>query len=146
MNSFADKKEKPTTDEYLKVGLNEVLDRLNKNPNGLQSEAEFVSTVITVRNAMITEKLSRRLVCLTGVVAIATALLVAVPFFAPSLEYQRLESKIENSQAAYNNLQAENLSLKDEVQELRQALSALNNQVKNITLCSSGTAQKRTTP
>lgn len=146
MSSFADKKEKPTTDEYLKVDLNEVLDRLNKNPNGLQSEAEFVSTVITVRNAMITEKLSRRLVFLTSVVAVATALLVAVPFFAPSLEYQRLESKIENSQAAYNNLQTENLSLKNEVQELRQAFSALNNQVKNITLCASRTAQKRTIP
>lgn len=89
MNSFADKKQKPTTDEYLTVGLNEVLDRLNKNPNGLQSEAEFVSAVITVRNAMITEKLNRRLVFLTGVVAIATALLVAVPFFSPSLEYQK---------------------------------------------------------
>jgi gamma-glutamylcysteine synthetase len=85
VNSFAEKMEKPTTDEYLKVGLEEVLDRLNKNPNGLQSEAEFVSAVITVRYAIITEKLNRRLVCLTGIVAIATVLLVAVPFITPSL-------------------------------------------------------------
>lgn len=134
MTSFAEKIEKPTTDEYLKVGLDAVLDRLNKNPNGLQSEAEFVSAVITVRNAMIAEQLNKRLVCLTGVVAIATVLLVAVPFLAPSLEYTRLESKIEKTETAYNQLQGENLSLKSEVQELRQSLSELNNEVKGIIL------------
>lgn len=146
MNSFADKKQKPTTDEYLKAGLNEVLDRLNKNPNGSQSEEAFVSAVITVRNAMITEKLNKRLVCLTGIVAIATVLLVGVPFITPSLESQRLESKIADAQTAYNGLQIENTALKREVLELRQALSALNNQVQNITLRSSGTAQKRAAP
>ena len=134
MTSFAEKIEKPTADEYLNVGLDAVLDRLNKNPNGLQSEAEFVSAVITVRNAMIAEQLNKRLVCLTGVVAIATVLLVAVPFLAPSLEYTRLESKIENTETAYNQLQGENLSLKSEVQELRQSLSELNNEVKGIIL------------
>ena len=143
MNSFADKKQKPTTDEYLKVGLNEVLDRLNKNPNGLQSEEAFVSAVITVRNAMITEKLTKRLVCLTGVVAIATALLVAIPFIAPSLEAQKLESKIVDTQAACNGLQIESAALKREVLELKQALSVLSGQVENITLRSRGTAQKR---
>lgn len=146
MNSFADKKQKPTTEEYLKVGLNEVLDRLNKNPNGLQSEEAFVSAVITVRNAMITEKLTKWLVCLTAVVAIATVLLVAVPFIAPSLEAQKLESKIVDVQTAYNGLQSENAALKREVQELKRALSTLNGQVKNITLRSSGTAQKRAAP
>lgn len=142
VNSFADKTQKPTTAEYLRAGLDEVLDRLNKNPNGLQSEANFISAVITIRNAKITEKLNRRLVCLTGVVAVATVLLVVVPFFAPSLEYERLESKIENAQTRYDNLQAENNSLKGEVQELRQSLSELNNQVENITLA----AQKRSVP
>jgi Tfp pilus assembly protein FimT len=96
-----------------------------------------------VRYAIITEKLNRRLVCLTGIVAIATVLLVAVPFITPSLESQRLESSIANTQAA---LQAEKGALKREVQELKQALSVLNNQVQNITLRSSGTAQKRAAP
>lgn len=146
MNSFADKKEKPLTDEYLKVGLNEVLDRLNKNPNGLQSEAEFISAAITVRNAMITEKLNKWLICLTGVLAIATVLLVAVPFITPSIESQRLESKIDNNHSSYKNLQAENGALKRELLELKQSLAVLNNQVQNITLRSSEATQKCTPP
>ena len=139
MNSFADKKQKPTTDEYLNVDLNKVLDRLNKNPNALQSEAEFISAVITVRNAKITENLNRQLVRLTCIVAIATVLLVAVPFITPSLESQRLEAKIANAQA-------ENSALKREVQELKQALSVLNNKIQNISMRSSGAAQMRATP
>ena len=146
MNSFADNKQKPTTDEYLKVGLDEVLDRLNKNPNGSQSEEAFVSAVITVRNAMITEKLTKWLVCLTGVVATATALLVAAPFIAPSLEAQKLESKIVDTQAAYNGLQIENKALKGEVLELKQAMAVLSGQVKHITPCSRGSEQKQRAP
>ncbi|MDO8358108.1 MAG: hypothetical protein Q7U76_17155 [Nitrospirota bacterium] len=146
MNSFADKKQNPTTEEYLEVGLNEVLDRLNKNPNGSQSEEAFISAVITVRNAMVTERLTKWLVCLTAVVAIATVLLVAVPFIAPSLEAQKLESKIADTQAAYNGLQVESTALKREVLELKQALSVLNGQVQNIALCSSWPAQKRAAP
>ncbi len=133
MNSFADKKQIPTTKEYLEVDLKEVLDRLNKNPNGSKDEEPFISAVITVRNAQITEKLNKLLVCLTAVVAIATVLLVLVPFIVPSFEAQKLESKIVDVQAAYSGLQSENAALKSEVQELKQALSALNNKAQNIT-------------
>lgn len=130
MNSFAEKKEIPTTDEYLQVSLNEVLDRLNKNPSGVQSEEAFVHAVITVRNAMITEKLTKWLIGLTAVVAIATALLVVVPFIASSLEAEKMESKIAEVQAVYEGMQLEVIALKNEVLELKQALSVLNNQVQ----------------
>ncbi|PXW87673.1 hypothetical protein C8R34_11089 [Nitrosomonas sp. Nm84] len=130
MNSFAEKKEIPTTDEYLKVSLNEVLDRLNKNPSGVQSEEAFVHAVITVRNAMITEKLTKWLIGLTAVVAIATALLVVVPFIASSLEDEKMESKIAETQAVHESMQLEVVALKSEVLELKQALSVLNNQMQ----------------
>lgn len=130
MSSFTEKKEIPTTDEYLKVSLNEVLDRLNKNPSGVQSEEAFVHAVITVRNAMITEKLTKWLIGLTAVVAIATALLVVVPFIASSLEAEKMESKIAETQAAHEGMQLEVMALKNEVLELKQALSVLNNQMQ----------------
>lgn len=130
MNSFAERKEIPTTDEYLKVSLNEVLDRLNKNPSGVQSEEAFVHAVITVRNAMITEKLTKWLIGLTAVVAIATALLVVAPFIASSLEAEKMESKIAETQAVREGMQLEVIVLKNEVLELKQALSVLNNQMQ----------------
>lgn len=114
----------------MKVSLNEVLDRLNKNPSGVQSEEAFVHAVITVRNAMITEKLTKWLIGLTAVVAIATALLVVAPFIAPSLEAEKMESKIAETQAVYQGMQLEVIALKNEVLELKQALSVLNNQVQ----------------
>ncbi len=130
MSSFTEKKEIPTTDEYLKVSLNEVLDRLNKNPSGVQSEEAFVHAVITVRNAMITEKLTKWLIGLTAVVAIATALLVVVPFIASSLEAEKMESKIAETQAVHEGMQLEVMALKNEVLELKQALSVLNDQMQ----------------
>lgn len=130
MNSFTEKKEIPTTDEYLKVSLNEVLDRLNKNPSGVQSEEAFVHAVITVRNAMITEKLTKWLIGLTAVVAIATALLVVVPFIASSLEAEKMESKIAETQAVHESMQHEVIALKNEMLELKQALSVLNDQIQ----------------
>jgi len=130
VSSFTEKKEIPTTDEYLKVSLNEVLDRLNKNPSGVQSEEAFVHAVITVRNAMITEKLTKWLIGLTAVVAIATALLVVVPFIASSLEAEKMESKIAETQAVHEGMQLEVMALKNEVLELKQALSVLNDQMQ----------------
>lgn len=130
MNPFSERKEIPTTDEYLKVSLNEVLDRLNKNPSGVQSEEAFVHAVITVRNAMITEKLTKWLIGLTAVVAIATALLVVVPFIASSFETEKMESKIAEIQAVHEDTQLEVIALKNEVLELKQALSVLNNQMQ----------------
>ena len=126
--SFPDRREKPSTNEYLDASLAEVLDRLNKNPNGLESEAAFINAVITVRHARVIEKLNKRLVCLTGVAAIATAVLVFVPFVVPSLEAQRLEAKVGSTQTAMNGLKAESQLLKKEVQELRYLLITLSKQ------------------
>lgn len=130
MDSFAEIKKIPTTDEYLKVSLDEVLDRLNKNPSGVQSEEAFIHAVITVRNAMITEKLTKCLIGLTAVVAIATALLVVAPFIASSLEAEKMESKIAETQAVHEGMQLEVIVLKNEVLELKQALSVLNTQMQ----------------
>lgn len=125
MNPFTDKKENPTTDEYLKASLNEVLDRLNKNPSALQSEEAFVHAVITVRNAMINEKLTKWLIGLTAIVAIATALLVIVPFFVPSFEAKKLEAALIATNTAHNNLKNELATLKNELLESQQAISIL---------------------
>lgn len=126
--SFPDRREKPSTKEYLDASLEEVLDRLNKNPNGLESEAAFINSVITVRHARVIEKLNKRLVRLTGVAAIATAVLVFVPFVVPSLEAQRLEAKVDSTQTAMNGLKAEGQLLKQEIQELRGLLTTLSEQ------------------
>ena len=77
---FADKKEKPSIKECLSADFGEVLDRPNKNPSSLESEAAFIDAVITGRHARIIERLNRQLVLLTGVAAVATAALVLVPF------------------------------------------------------------------
>ncbi len=126
--SFADKKEKPSTDEYLRTDLCQVLDRLNKNPNGLESEAEFINAVIAVRHARIIEGLNKRLVWLTGIAALATAVNVFVPFFIPSLETQRLGVKVGSLQKEFNQLKAENELLKEQVQQMKHAVSALSQQ------------------
>ncbi len=130
MNTFADKKENPTTDEYLKTSLNDVLDRLNKNPSALQSEEAFVHAVITVRNAMINEKLTKWLIGLTAIVAIATALLVIVPFFTPSFETKKLEAALIATKATHNELKTELAALKNELLESQRNISALKNQVE----------------
>lgn len=130
MNRFADRKENPTTDEYLKASLNEVLDRLNKNPSALQSEEAFVHAVITVRNAMINEKLTKWLIGLTAIVAIATALLVIVPFFTPSFEAKKLEAALIATRAAHNDLKTELAALKNELLESQRTISTLKNQVE----------------
>ena len=130
MSSFADKTENPTTDEYLKVSLNEVLDRLNKNPSALQSEEALVHAVITVRNAMINEKLTKWLIGLTAIVAIATALLVIVPFFAPSFETRKLETELIATKTAYNDLKIELAALKNQLLESQQTMLILKNQIE----------------
>lgn len=132
MNSFVSKQETPTTDEYLKVSFEQVLDRLNRNPAQSQSEGEFIHAVITVRNAMITERLSRQMIYLTTVVAFSTALLVIVPFFIPSLEVQKLESEILATKTAYNDLKLELEKQKKELYESKQALLALKNLTEKI--------------
>lgn len=120
---FANKKEKPTTKEYLNADFEAVLDRLNKNPSSQESEASFIDAVITVRHAKIIERLNRRLVLLTGIAAVATAALVFVPFFDPSLEAQRLEARIGGLQEEVNAIKADNKSLREELPQQKHAVS-----------------------
>jgi len=131
VSSFATMEDRPTTNQYLNASLNDVLDRLNTNPSGLQSEEAFVNAVITVRNAMITEKLNKWLIGLTAVVAIATVLLVVAPFFTSSLEAKKLESEIVRIETVNNGLKIEIEALKRELLVSKQAFSALENQVEN---------------
>ena len=71
MSDFATRQKNPTTEEYLREPLENVLDRQNKNPNAQQSEDTFISSVIAVRSAKIHEKLGTRLNWLSLVLAAA---------------------------------------------------------------------------
>lgn len=133
---FVNKKEKPTTKEYLNADFEAVLDRLNKNPSGLESEAGFIDAVITVRHAKIIERLNRRLVLLTGIAAVATAALVFVPFFDPSLEAQRLEASIGGLQEEVSAIKADSKSLREELQQLKHAVSVLSSKSADLSACS----------
>lgn len=137
---FADKKEKPSIKEYLSADLSEVLDRLNKNPSRLESEAAFIDAVITVRHARIIERLNMLLVVLTGVAAAATAALVFVPFFTPSLEPQRVNAKIGELQRKVGTVKAEIESLRKEGQRLKNAVSASSRQHADLSLHPSRTS------
>ncbi len=118
MNDFATQTKKPTAKEYLEVTLDEVVERLNNNPNGHESEEGFVQAVLTVRAAKINERLSRTLNCLTGLLAVATICLVVVPFVAPSLAQRQLNEKI-GGQARLIETQ------KDKTEELQSSISEL---------------------
>lgn len=94
MNHFATKTNKPTAQEYLNAPLDQVVERLNNNPSGHQSEEALIQSVITVRAAKVNERLSKRLNWLTGILALATVGLAVAPFLTPSFEKQKLEEKI----------------------------------------------------
>lgn len=119
---FAYKKEKPTIKEYLNADFEAVLDRLNNNPSSLDSEAGFIDAVITVRHAKVIERLNRLLVLLTGIASAATAALVFVPFFDPSLEAQKLDGLQEEVSA----IKVENKSLREELQQMKRAALLLS--------------------
>ena len=47
MSDFATKKQEPSAKEYLEASLDQVVERLNNNPNGHQSEEALIQAVIT---------------------------------------------------------------------------------------------------
>lgn len=118
MSNFSTKKSKPSTQDYLDADLEEVLDRQNQNPNGLQSEDYFCQSVIAVRAAKINEKLSNRLNFLTGVIALATLLLVIVPFFIPSFEAGQLGDTLEGQQSLIKAQEGRIVELEETLQKM----------------------------
>lgn len=94
MSNFTTKTQKPSAREYLDASLDDVVERLNNNPAGLQSEEALIHAVLTVRLAKINESLSQRLNFLTAILAFATICLVVVSFLVPSLEKQQLVERI----------------------------------------------------
>jgi hypothetical protein len=123
LDNFVNQKKNPTIEEYLKVDLEKVLARLNKNPSGNESEAEVVNAVIAVRHAKVIEKLNHRLVCLTGLAALATAANVLAPFLAPSIEAKRLNEAMTSANTSIDKLKSESQFMKQQIQQLKQALS-----------------------
>lgn len=130
MNDFATKKQKPTAKEYLETSLDQVVERLNNNPGGYQSEEALIQAVITVRAAKINERLAYRLNCLTGILAFATLCLVVVPFLVPSIEKKQLEAQL-NVQAQLIELQRGQIAqLAHSVSNLAEEQGKLSAQVE----------------
>ncbi|MBY0475236.1 MAG: hypothetical protein K2Q13_09285 [Nitrosomonas sp.] len=67
---------------------------------------------------------------MTAIVAIATALLVIIPFFTPSFEAKKLEAALIATKAAHNDLKTELAALKNELLESQRTISTLKNQVE----------------
>ena len=130
-SDFSLKKKIPSTDDYLTAPLDKVLERLNTNPNGNQSEDSFIQAVITVRNAKASEKLTR-------LIAIATFLLILVPFFVPSLDKKELEFNIEKkdklNKKALSELSKKNESMKNELLTLKTEVANLKNELSQVRL------------
>jgi uncharacterized protein YlxW (UPF0749 family) len=130
-SDFTLKKKIPSTDEYLTAPLEKVLERLNNNPNGNQSEDSFIQAVITVRNAKASEKL-------TLLIAIATFLLILVPFFVPTLDKKELESNFEKkdelNKKALSELSKNNESMKNELLTLKTEVTNLKNELSQVRL------------
>lgn len=73
-NDFSTKTDTPSTAEYLKASIEEILDRLNKNPKGLESENGFIQAILMTKIAQNNIKQTRNLV-------FGTWALVAVTMF-----------------------------------------------------------------
>ena len=131
MNDFATKREKPTAREYLDESLDQVVERLNNNPNGFQSEAALIQAVITVRAAKISERLANRLNWLTALLIVATVCLAVVPFLIPSIEKKQLEAQL-GAQARLIEVQTDQiLQLAHTVSNLTEEQNKLAAQVQN---------------
>ncbi len=119
-------KKKPETTEYLKRSLDDVLARLNQNPNSCQSEEAVIQGVITIRNAKASERL-------TLAIALATFLLVLVPFFVPALDKKELQSDIaekdKSNKLALSKLSANNESLQNELVKLKGEVESLKSEL-----------------
>ena len=71
MNDFATKK-KPTAEEYLAASEASLIERLNNNPGGNESEFPFIKAVLDVRTAESHRKTNERLVLATWALCVVT--------------------------------------------------------------------------
>lgn len=62
MSDFATKTTKPSAKEYLDASESELIERLNNNPTGHQSEFPFMQSVIAVRTAESQRKTNEKMV------------------------------------------------------------------------------------
>lgn len=76
MNDFSTKT-KPTAAEYLAANEIQLIERLNNNPGGSESEFPFIKSVLDVRTAESHRKTNERLVWATWGLCVVT-LLVSV--------------------------------------------------------------------
>jgi hypothetical protein len=132
MTDFATRNSRPTTKEYLEEDLETVLDRQNQNPLGQQSEDYFISSVIAVRAAKINEKLGKRLMWLYFVIASATALLVLVPFFAPSFEAKMHSKRLDEMSKEYTIAKTSRMHNAAEVAHLKRQIIELEARLEVI--------------
>jgi hypothetical protein len=72
MSDFATRTSTPSASEYLAASDAELLDRLNRNPTGLESEFPFLRSVIAVRAAESQRKTNEALVRQTRLLVYAT--------------------------------------------------------------------------
>jgi len=146
MSDFATKRQKPSAKEYLEASLDQVVERLNNNPNGYQSEEALIQAVITVRAAKINERLSHRLNCLTGMLVLATVCLVAVPFIAPSIEKKQIEAQVSSHATLIESQNAKLEQFAQSISKLAQEQGALAVEVEKHNKALQPTAQPLARP
>ncbi|MFP2770813.1 hypothetical protein [Oceanisphaera sp. KMM 10153] len=146
MSDFATKKQKPSAKEYLEASLDQVVERLNNNPNGHKSEEALIQAVITVRAAKINERLSHRLNWLTGMLVLATICLVAVPFIAPSIEKKQIEAQISSQATLIESQNAKLEQLAQTISKLAQEQGTLAAEVEKHNKALQPTAQPLARP
>ena len=146
MSDFATKKQEPSAKEYLGASLDQVVERLNNNPNGHQSEEALIQAVITVRAAKINERLSQRLNCLTAILVLATICLVVVPFIAPSIERKQIEAQLSSQATLIEGQNARLEQLARSISKLAQEQSSLADEVEKHNKALQPTAQPLARP
>lgn len=79
-NDFVQKKTTPSTEEYLKASVADLIGRMNANPPGLPSEMPFIKAVLDVKTSESIRQTNKNLVLATWILVIATLLLSLISF------------------------------------------------------------------
>ena len=146
MTDFATRNSRPTTKEYLEEDLETVLERQSLNPLGHQSEDYYISSVIAVRAAKINEKLGKRHMWLYFVIALATALLVLVPFFAPSFEAKMHSKRLDEISKEYTIAKTSRMHNASEVAHLKRQIIDLEARLDVIEALNHDDSEIRSSP
>jgi len=120
----------PSLEEYKAATPFQILDRLNRNPCGLESEKAFVNFLINVRNAENNRKLANHVVAGTYILAIAAILLVYLAAHTPSAPQEKSEGQpIVQQQVPQQELENTVSLLK---QEFNQKLQTKDIEVRDL--------------